>query len=71
MPGMDAGFLESFVYTLDRTERTLLMLYYVEQLSVDEISQILRMRCDEVTHRLSSIRERTRAALAEFQPAAA
>lgn len=71
MTGTDAGFLNSLVHIFDRTERTLLMLHYVEQLNVDEISQVLEISCDEVTEHLSSIRERTRAALAQLHPAAA
>lgn len=71
MPGTDAGFLNSFVHTLDRRERTLLMLYYVEQLTVDEISQILRFSRNDVEQTLRDIRHRTRNALQVYQPAAA
>jgi DNA-directed RNA polymerase specialized sigma24 family protein len=64
-------FLNSFLHTLDRSERTLLMLHYVEHLTVEEISHVLHLSAKEVSDRLGDIRRRTRTALSRFQPVAA
>jgi len=71
MISTETTFLSSFVQTLDRTERTMLMLHYVEGLSLEEISQILRMSHEDVAQRLREIRRQTRDALAAYQPTAA
>jgi len=41
MPSDQAGFAQQFAQTLNRTERFVLMLHYAEELTIDEISQVL------------------------------
>lgn len=61
--GNDADFVSSFVRTLDWADRCLLMLFYAEGLTTNEISQVLDQPEHKVVDRLTLIRERVKGAL--------
>jgi len=63
MNGKDARFVHELVNTFSNTERQLLMLYYVEQLTLLEISVILELCEDDCRKMLSALRSRTHQAL--------
>ena len=69
MPSDQAGFAQQFAQTLNRTERFVLMLHYAEELTIDEISQVLDVPEHRVEAILESLRERTRAALQHLSAA--
>ncbi|MHC5024442.1 MAG: sigma factor-like helix-turn-helix DNA-binding protein [Planctomycetota bacterium] len=65
MPNASAGFALQFAHTLDRTERYVLMLHYAEELTIDEIGQVLDLPPYRVEAILDDLRARTRVALAK------
>jgi len=64
MDGKDAAFVQQLVATFTPTERTILALHYVEALTINEIGLVLDLPAHQVELLLTSLRERTRAALA-------
>ena len=69
MLGTDVRFTNSFIQSLNRAERHVLMLHYAEELTIDEISQVLDLPAPRVEAILESLRERTRAALQHLSAA--
>lgn len=67
MTGTDAHFIRQLVHTFDRTERLLLMLHYVEELTTTEIALVLDLGEAEVCETLERIRQQTRDAVAEYR----
>ena len=63
MQGTDALFATSFVRTLTRTDRLVLMLYYAEQLNAAEIGHVLELSELAVREVLEELRDRARTAL--------
>jgi DNA-directed RNA polymerase specialized sigma24 family protein len=63
MLGTDALFATSFVKTLTRTDRLVLMLFYAEQLNTAEIGQVLELSELTVEDRLDDLQDRARMAL--------
>ncbi|MCZ6834165.1 MAG: hypothetical protein O7G85_00170 [Planctomycetota bacterium] len=61
--GNDADFVSAFVRTMDWADRCLLMLFYAEGLSTDEISQVLDQPEHRIADRLKLIRERVKGAM--------
>ncbi len=51
---------------MDHADRCLLMLFYAEGLSTDEISLVLDQPEFRIESRLDAIRKRTKAALKQF-----
>ena len=66
MKGIDADFVTSFVKTMDWADRCLLMLFYAEGLSTNEISLVLDQPEFKIIDRLKLLRGRVRSALAHF-----
>ncbi len=58
MNGKDAEERESFVRSLDPTDRLVLMLHYAENLTCEEISLVLRLSLDVVERAMLRLRER-------------
>ena len=69
MKGIDADFVSSFVKTMDWADRCLLMLFYAEGLSTNEISLVLDQPEFRVIDRLKLLRGRVRSALDQFAAA--
>ena len=63
MAGTDTRFFKSFVETLSRTERQMLMLFYAEELTITEIGLVLDLSESRVGSMLDTIRTQARAAL--------
>ena len=55
MDGMDATRLHTVVDSLGKTDRLILMLYYAERLSVEEIAHVLDLSQPEVSQRLTHL----------------
>jgi len=64
--GKDADFVSTFVRTLDWADRCLLMLFYAEGLSTNEISQVLDQPEFKVVDRLKRLRERVKGAVESY-----
>jgi DNA-directed RNA polymerase specialized sigma24 family protein len=64
MEGKDASFVQQLVATFSKTERTIIALHYVEDLTLHEIGLVLDLPTHQVEAILSAIRQRTREALA-------
>jgi DNA-directed RNA polymerase specialized sigma24 family protein len=71
MQGTDAGIVDRLTQTLTRVERHILMLYYCEELTADEIGVVLDLPVNRVLGLLEDLRERTRRALAQWPAAVA
>ena len=69
MKGIDADFVSSFVKTMDWADRCLLMLFYAEGLSTNEISLVLDQPEFKIIDRLKLLRGRVRSALEHFATA--
>lgn len=65
MMGKDAVTVESLVRRFNQTERTILALYYCEELTPAEIGQVLDIAELEVVETIADIRQRTASALGE------
>jgi DNA-directed RNA polymerase specialized sigma24 family protein len=65
MDGKDAVFVQQLVATFTPTERIIIALHYVEALNINEIGLVLDLPAHQVELLLTSLRERTRVALAE------
>lgn len=63
MRSMDAGIAKRLVGTLSRLERHILMLYYAEELTVNEISLVLDISQPRIREILGALRARTQQAL--------
>lgn len=64
--GIDADFVPTFIRTLDWADRCLLMLFYAEGLTTNEISLVLDQPEHRITKRLALIRERVKSAMERF-----
>lgn len=67
--GNDADFVSSFVRSMDWADRCLLMLFYAEGLSTNEISLVLDQPEFRINDRLKLIRERVKSAVGQFSTA--
>ena len=63
MRSMDAGIAKRLVGTLSRLERHILMLYYAEELTINEISLVLDISQPRIREILGVLRTRTQQAL--------
>ena len=63
MNGTDARFVKELAATLDRTERHILMLRYVEELTPIEIAAVLELSEQAVIDTLAAMRRRTAQAI--------
>ena len=64
--GNDADFVSTFIHTLDWADRCLLMLFYAEGLTTNEISLVLDQPEHRIADRLKLIRGRVKSALERF-----
>ncbi len=64
MPDTDAPFNQSFVQSLNRVERQVLVLYYAEELSPAEIGLVLELAQTRVLAVLDDLHVRARTVLA-------
>ena len=71
MHGMDASMIDRLTRSLTRVERHVLMLYYCEELTADEIGIVLDLPVKRVVGLLEDLRERTSRALAQWTTAVA
>lgn len=67
--GNDADFVSSFVRSMDWADRCLLMLFYAEGLSTNEISLVLDQPEFRIIDRLKLIRGRVKSAAKQFAAA--
>lgn len=67
MKSTDVSFMESVITTLSQVERQLLALLYAEGLTREEVGLVLDMSLPQVNHMLHEIREKTRAALRQWE----
>lgn len=63
MMGKDAVTVESLVKQFNQTERTILALYYCEELTPAEIGQVLDIAELDIVEMLADIRQRTASAI--------
>lgn len=63
MSGKDAGRMRAFMDTLNRTERLILLLFYADQLSQAEISQVLDLPESRVSSMLGSLKQQAVSAM--------
>lgn len=65
MQALERNRLQSFLYARDVTERSLLLMYYADQLTPQEISLVMDLPLGEVVRRLASLIAAARAALTD------
>lgn len=63
MEALERNRLQGFLYSRDVTERSLLLMYYADQLTPQEISLVMDLPLGEVVRRLASLIAAARAAL--------
>jgi DNA-directed RNA polymerase specialized sigma24 family protein len=71
MNGTDAGALRAVVSTLNRTTRSILMLFYADELTAAEIGLVLDLPESEVLATLDRLRKLACATLGGPRPTAA
>jgi len=67
MDSMQADRLKGLLYALDKTQRMVLLLFYVDELTKLEISIVLEMSEYRIDQIINSVRDRARQAIAKTQ----
>jgi DNA-directed RNA polymerase specialized sigma24 family protein len=67
MDSMQADRLKGLLYALDKTQRMVLLLFYVDELTKLEISIVLEMSESRIDQIINSVRDRARQAIAKTQ----
>ena len=66
MDSMQADRLKRLLHALDKTQRMVLLLFYVDELTKLEISVVLEMSESRVEQIINSVRHRARTAIANI-----